>query len=98
MLSLDKGSDDNLNEFSKIQKVNIENLKDNVLGDSNINSLQNKFIFVQAVIRGFDIFLISELKLDNFFPNNQCKTDFIKFFGLIETYRWGLILCINEKM
>lgn len=57
-----------------------------------------KFIFVQAIIRDFDIVIISELKLDNTFPDKQFKTDFNKMFRFDRNrYGEGLILCSNEK-
>ena len=51
-----------------------------MIGHLNINSLRNKVIFVQAIIRDFDTFLMSELKFDNTFPNNQFKIDLHKMF------------------
>ena len=41
-------------------------------GDLNINSIKNKFEFVWELIKHtFDIFLLSESKLDSSFPDNQ---------------------------
>ena len=66
-LSLDKGSDENLNDLNKIHRRKTENLKAIVLRNLSINSLRNKFVFVQVIIR---IFIISGSKLDKTFPNN----------------------------
>ena len=42
------------------------------MGHLNINSLRNKFESIKAIIsRNFDIFLVSETKLDESFSNNQ---------------------------
>ena len=90
-LSLDRGKDNNINILNKIHKQKFENFKNIVLGHLDMNSLRNKFIFVQAIIRDFDMFLISESKIGNTFPNNQFKTgfEFKKCFGLIETNMKG---------
>ena len=37
----------------------------------NINSIRNKFEMKAEIIKDFDIFLISESKLDSTFPNAQ---------------------------
>ena len=42
------------------------------MGHLNINSLRNKFESIKPIINpNFDIFLASETKLDESFPNNQ---------------------------
>ena len=90
-LSLDKGSDENLNDLNKIHQRKTENLKAIVLEHLSINSLRNKFVFVQVIIRDFDIFIISGSKLHKTFPNNQFKTDFQKMFRLDRNrYRGGI--------
>ena len=74
-------------------------LKNTVIGDLNINFLRNKFAFAQDRIRDFDIFLISEYKLDDTFPNNQFKIDHYKKFRLDgNRYRGGLVLYLNEQV
>lgn len=55
-LSLDRGSGNNLNDLNKNQVRKIENLKNTAFKHFHINSLQNQFIFVQSIIRDFDIF------------------------------------------
>ena len=51
--------------------------------------MRNKFVFAQDLIRDFDIFLISESKLDDTFPNNQFKIDHYKMFRL-DRNRYGI--------
>ena len=50
-------------------------------------------------MRDFDIFLISEFKLDDTFSNNQFKIDHYKMFRLDRNrYGGGLILYVNEQV
>ena len=45
-----------------------------IIGQLNINSLRNKFFAIKGIIKtSFDVFLISETKLDASFPVNQFK-------------------------
>ena len=61
--------------------------------------MRNKFVFAQDLIRGFDIFLISECKLDDTFPNNQFKIHHYKMFRLDrKRYGGGLVLDVNEQV
>ena len=81
------------NDLTEIYERKIENFKNTIIGHLNINSLRNKFVFAQDLIRNFDIFLISESKLDDTFPNNQFKIDNYKMFRLDHNrYRGGLVL------
>ena len=45
--------------------------KNTITGHLNINSIMNKFDNLDNIVKTCDIFLISELKLDNAFPINQ---------------------------
>ena len=61
--------------------------------------MRNKFVFAEDLIRDFNIFLISESKLDDTFPNNQFKIDHYKMFRLDRNrYRGGLVLYVNEQV
>ena len=61
--------------------------------------MRNKFAFAQDLIRDFDIFLISESKLDDTFPNKQFKIDHYKIFRLDRNkYGEGLIVYVNEQV
>ena len=56
-----------------IRKSNVKKL---IFGQLNINSLRNKFGMVSELIKGFvDVFMISETKLDDSFPEGQFFTD-----------------------
>ena len=56
-----------------IRKSNVNKL---IFGQLNINSLRNKFDMVSELIKGFvDVFMISETKLDDCFPEGQFFTD-----------------------
>lgn len=61
-------------ETSKFEKLNeVRTLNPNrlIIVYVNINSLRNKFEMLQTIIIGkVDISLITETKLDNFFPSN----------------------------
>ena len=51
------------------------------MGHLNINSIRNKFEYLKPIISPiFDIFLVSETKLDDFFPNNQFSLNGYKMF------------------
>ena len=50
-------------------------------GHLNVNSIPNKFVSIQELIkRTFDVFLISETKIDDSFPNAQFKIEGYKTF------------------
>ena len=56
-----------------IRKSDVNKL---IFGQLNINSLRNKFDMVSELIKGFvDIFMISETKLDDSFPEGQFFID-----------------------
>ena len=56
-----------------IRKSNVNKL---VFGQLNINSLRNKFAMLSELIKGFvDVFMISETKLDDSFPEGQFFID-----------------------
>ena len=50
-----------------------ENYKNLIVGHLNINFVRNKFEIMAEIIKDFDNFLISQLKLDSTFPNPQFK-------------------------
>ena len=60
-------------------------LKIYFFGHLNGNSIRNKFVSIQELIkRTFDIFSISETKIDDLFPNAQFKIEGYKVLGKIE--------------
>ena len=46
------------------------NAKSIIVGDLNINSIRNKLILAESIVKDFDLFLFSELKLDGTLPMN----------------------------
>ena len=73
--------------------------KNTIIGHLNINSIRNKFDTLDNVVKAFDIFLISESKLDNTFPINQFAVGGYKVFRRDRNrFGGGLILYINENI
>ena len=59
-----------------LRNVRISNINRLILGHLNINSLRNKFGLLFEQIKGsIDIFMISEIKLDDSFPEGQFLID-----------------------
>ena len=83
-----------------------------IVGHMNINSIRNKFDMIAETIANFDIFLISESKIDSTFPNMQFKINVYKLFrrdrnrfgggsgggGGVVGGRVGLMLYLNETI
>ena len=51
-----------------------------IVGHMNINSIRNKFDLIAETIANFDIFLISESKIDSTFHNMLFKINGYKLF------------------
>ena len=63
--SFDKG-------FNKLKAIKIHNVNRIFVGQININSLRNKFEFLNEFVKGYiDILLITETKIDDSFPISQ---------------------------
>ena len=57
------------------------------------------FVFVEDIIKLFDVFLVSESKLDHTFPSNQFRINGYKIFRLDSNrFGGGLILYINKNI
>ena len=71
-----------------------------IIGHLNINSIRNKFIFLQDIVKSnLDIFLISETKIDSSFPNKQFQIECYKLFRLDRNSNGGgLLLYVNEDI
>ena len=70
-----------------------------IIGHLSINSFRNKFAFIEDIINLFDVFLVSESKLDYTFPSNQFRINGCKTFRLdCNRFGGGLILDINENI
>ena len=65
----------------------------------NINSFRKKFVFTKDIIKLFDVFLVSESKLDHTFPSNQFRINGYEMFRLDRNrFGGGLILYINKNI
>lgn len=59
-------------DLLKMKKLRLQNTKKIIMGHLNINSIPNKFDGIMDVIKDkLDIFLISETKIDDSFPEAQ---------------------------
>ena len=67
-------------DISKIQQQRIIYAKKTMIDHLNINSIRNKFVTLDNIVKTFDIFLISVSKLDNTFPVNQFAIGGCKVF------------------
>ena len=67
--------------FPSVQAHTYKNPKNVIIGHLNVNSLRNKFVAVEEVIKNkIDVCLISETKVDESFPNQQFKINGYKIF------------------
>ena len=69
-----------LNGIKKIKQQRVKNANNTIIGHLNINSFRNKIVFAEEIIQVFDIFLVSESKLDNTFPTDLFKRNSYKIF------------------
>ena len=60
------------------------------MGQLIINSIRNKFEIIAEIIKDFDIFVISESKLDSIFPNAKLKITGIKLFRYDKHIWWSV--------
>ena len=82
-----------------MKKQRLDNANNTIIGHLNINSFRNKFVFVEDIMTLFDVFLVSESKLDHTFPSNQFRINGYKIFRLDRNrFGGGLILYINENI
>ena len=59
-----------------LKDIRKSNVNKSLFGQLNINSLRNKFDMLSELIKGFvDVFIISETKLDDSFPEGQIFID-----------------------
>ena len=71
-----------------------------MLGHLNVNSLRNNFESIADVIQGtFDIFLLSETKIDESFPDKQFRLNNYKIFRKDRNrYGGGIMFYVNENL
>ena len=87
------------NDLLEIQQQKVDKAKSIIVDHLNINSIRNKFILAESIVKAFDLFLISESKLDSTFPMNQFHIFGFKVFGRDRNrFEGGLILYINENI
>ena len=87
------------NDIIKTKRQRLDNASNTIIGHLSINSFRKKFVFVKNIIKLFDVFLVSESKLDYTFPSNQFRTNGYNIFRLDHNrFGGGLILYINENI
>ena len=83
----------------KMQCLGLEHFNTLIVGHLNINSIRSKFEIIAETITNFDIFLISESKIDSTFPNMQFKINVYKLFRRDRNrFGGGLMLYLNEEI
>ena len=65
-----------------MKKQRLDNASTTIIGHLNINLFRNKFVFVEDIVKLFDVFLVSESKLDHTFTSKQFRINGYKFFRL----------------
>ena len=58
------------NDLLEIQQQRMDHANSITVGHLNVNSIRNKFVLAENIIKTFDLFLIAESKLDSTFPIN----------------------------
>ena len=88
------------NPIDSIRKLKLSSPHKIILGHLNINSLRNKSESVAGIIQGtFDIFLLSESRIDVSFPDKQfCLNDYRIFRKDSNWYGGGIMFCVNENL
>ena len=81
------------NPIDSIRKLKLSNPHKIILGHLNINSLRNKFESIEDVIQGtFDVFLSSETKVGEGFPDKQfCLNNYRIFRKDRNRYGGGIL-------
>ena len=98
-LEISESSNISENDLNKIKMQRLEHFNFLIVGHLNINSIRNKFEMIAETITNFEIFLISESKIDSTFPNMQFKINGHKLFRRDRNrFGGGLMLYLNEKI
>ena len=88
--------DNEIDGFTKVGLLRKKHIKNLFFDHLNINSLRNKREFLEPLIRDhFDIFLVSEIKLDSSFPGFSSYTLFRKGRN---QHGGGLIFYVNQDI
>ena len=89
-LSINECSD----AFDSVKVHKLKNLKHIIIGHLNVNTLRNKTIAVEELMRDkVGIYLFSEMKLDETFPNQQFKIHGYKMYCRDRNKHGGGVLC-----
>ena len=93
-------SKQNFVTFQSVQAHRCKNPKNAIIGHLNVNSLRNKFVAIDELIKNkIDICLISETKVDESFPNQQFKINGYKMFRKDrDRFGGGLMFYVNEQI
>ena len=88
------------NVFTSTKSIKAKHPKNLFLGHFNVNSIRSKCVSIEQLIkRTFDIFLISETKIDDSFPNAQFKIESYKSFRKDRgAFGGGLLFYVNETL
>ena len=62
-----------------MKKQRLDNINDAIIGQLNVNSFRNKFVFVGDIINLFDVLLVSESKLGHTFKNKNFNFFFLNY-------------------
>ena len=87
--------------YNQLKDIKLKNINRISIGQININSLRNKFEFLNSMVNGFvDILLITECKLDDSFPTAQFHMQgYSSPFRLDRnSYGGGILLYVREDI
>ena len=74
--NVDESKNEHSDPFTTLKKIRISFINQLIIGQLNINSLQNKFEALKNIVsRNLDILVVTESKLDASFPVNQFHMD-----------------------
>ena len=88
------------NSITSIKKLKVSNPNKVFLGHLNVNSIRNKTESLADLIHvTFDIFLISETKIDNSFPDQQFDINGYRMFRKDrDKFGGGILFYVNENL
>ena len=88
------------NVFTSTKSIKAKHPKNLFLGHFNVNYIRSKCVSIEQLIkRTFDIFLISETKIDDSFPNAQFKIEGYKSFRKDrDAFGGRLLFYVHEKL
>ena len=86
--------------FTGLKSFNFKNIINLIMGHLNINSLKNKFEPIKWIISpNFDIFLVLETTLDEFFANNKFSITRYRMFRQDKNcFDIGLCIYVKENI